>query len=168
MWLDRRDSRSWDWLKRQSKILPLSHEETSGSEGNLNAYVSHFVFVYIYPLNGYRELDSYEEPCIGPGDQGSIPGWVIPKTQKMVLGAALLNTQRYKIRINGKVEQSREAVAPSLTPWCSTYRKGNLRVTLGYGRQLTTLLYIYIYIYSRRPKTMFVEYSCTEYMRNFI
>ena len=22
-----------------------------------------FVFVYIYPLNGYRELDSYEEPC---------------------------------------------------------------------------------------------------------
>ena len=23
-----------------------------------------FVFVYIYPLNGYRELDSYEESCI--------------------------------------------------------------------------------------------------------
>ena len=50
------------WLKRQSKILPLSHEETSANEGNLNAYVSHF-FVYIYPRNGYRELNSFEEPC---------------------------------------------------------------------------------------------------------
>ena len=31
-------------------------------EGNLNTYVSHLFFVYLYPLNGYRELDSYEEP----------------------------------------------------------------------------------------------------------
>ena len=32
----------------------------------------------------------------GPGDCGSIPGRVIPKTQKMVLDAALLNAQHYK------------------------------------------------------------------------
>ena len=38
----------------------------------------------------------------------SIPDRVIPKTQKMVLDTALLNTQHYKVRINGKVEQSRE------------------------------------------------------------
>ena len=44
----------------------------------------------------------------GPGDLGSIPGRVIPKTQKMVLDAILLNTQHYKVRIKGKVEQSRE------------------------------------------------------------
>ena len=44
----------------------------------------------------------------GPGDLGSIPGQIIPKTQKMVLDAALLNTQPYKLRIKGKVEQSRE------------------------------------------------------------
>ena len=44
----------------------------------------------------------------GPGDRGSIPGQVIPKTQKMVLDAALLNTQHYKVRIKGKVEQFRE------------------------------------------------------------
>ena len=43
----------------------------------------------------------------GSGDQGSIPGRVI-KTQKMVLDAALLNTQRCKVRIKGEVEQSRE------------------------------------------------------------
>ena len=44
----------------------------------------------------------------GPGDWGSIPGWVIPKTKEMVLDAALLNTQHYKVRIEGKVEQSKE------------------------------------------------------------
>ena len=31
----------------------------------------------------------------GPGDLGSIPGHVIPKTLKMVLDTALLNTQQY-------------------------------------------------------------------------
>ena len=41
----------------------------------------------------------------GPGDRGSIPGPVIPKTQKMELDATLLNTQHYKIRIKDKVEQ---------------------------------------------------------------
>ena len=44
----------------------------------------------------------------GPGDLGLIPGRVIPKTQKMVLDATLLNTQHYKVRIKGKVDQSRE------------------------------------------------------------
>ena len=44
----------------------------------------------------------------GPGDRGSIPGRVIPKTQKMVLDASLLNIQQYKVGIKGKVEQSRE------------------------------------------------------------
>ena len=39
---------------------------------------------------------------------GSIPGRVIPKTQKMVLDAALLNTQHYKVSIKGELEQSRE------------------------------------------------------------
>ena len=44
----------------------------------------------------------------GLEDRGSVLGRVIPKTQKMVLDAALLNTQHYKVRIKGKVEQSRE------------------------------------------------------------
>ena len=44
----------------------------------------------------------------GLGDRGSIPGQVIPKTQKIVLDAAMLNTQYYKVRIKGKVEQPRE------------------------------------------------------------
>ena len=72
----------------------------------------------------------------GLGDLGSIPGRVIPKTQKMVLDTSLLNTQHYKVRIKGKVELSREGVAPSPTPWYCSYRKGSPRVTLDYGRQL--------------------------------
>ena len=33
-------------------------------------------------------------------DRGSIPGRVIPKTQKMLLYAAFFNTQHYKVRLN--------------------------------------------------------------------
>ena len=44
----------------------------------------------------------------GPGDRGSIPDRVISKTLKMVLDAAFLSTQHYKVKIKGKVEQSRE------------------------------------------------------------
>ena len=55
----------------------------------------------------------------GPGDLGSIPGQVIPKTLKMVLVASLLNTQHYKVQIKGKVEKSRE-------------RSSALLYTLGY------------------------------------
>ena len=43
-----------------------------------------------------------------PGDRGSIPSRVIPKTLKMVLDTSFLHTQQYKVRIKGKVEQSWE------------------------------------------------------------
>ena len=49
----------------------------------------------------------------GPGDCGSIPGLVIPKTQKMVLDTSLLNTHHYKVCIKGKLKQSKE--------WSSTF-----------------------------------------------
>ena len=39
---------------------------------------------------------------------GSIPDLVIPKNKKMVLDASLFNIQYFKVRIMGKVEQSRE------------------------------------------------------------
>ena len=43
----------------------------------------------------------------GPGDWGSIPGWIMSKTLKMVLDTSLLNTQHYKVCIKCKVKQSR-------------------------------------------------------------
>ena len=64
----------------------------------------------------------------GPGEWGTIPGRVTPKTQKMVLHTALLSTQHYKVRIKGKVNPG-NGVVPSPTLWCSSYRKGSLQVT---------------------------------------
>ena len=49
----------------------------------------------------------------------------------MVLDASLLNTQQYKVRIEGKVEQSREKSSASSTP----------RLALDYGRQHYFLLH---------------------------
>ena len=70
----------------------------------------------------------------GPGDRGSIPDRVIPKTKKMLLEAALLNSQHYKGRV--KWSNPENGVAPSPTPMCDSYWKGNLRVTFDKGRQL--------------------------------
>ena len=75
--------------------------------------------------------------AIGPGDLGSIPGRVIPKTQKIVFDASLLNTQHYEVRIKSKVEQSRERSCTLPYP----YSKGSLRVTLDYCRQRYFLYY---------------------------
>ena len=38
----------------------------------------------------------------GPGTLGPIPGCVMPKNLKTVLDISLLNTQQYKVRIEGK------------------------------------------------------------------
>ena len=57
----------------------------------------------------------------GPGERGSIPDRVkpLPKNQKMVLYAALLNTQHYKERV--KWRSPGNGVAPSPTPRCGSY-----------------------------------------------
>ena len=50
----------------------------------------------------------------GSEDQGSIPGRVTQKIQKIVLDATLLNTQHYKVQIKDKVDQSRERISTPL------------------------------------------------------
>ena len=85
---------------------------------------------------------------IGWGDRSSILDRVIPKTQKMRLDASKFNTQHYKIRIKGKVEQSKEGVAPSPTRWCSSYWKGNLRSPTKVANFTYLDIYIYTYIYT--------------------
>ena len=78
----------------------------------------------------------------GPGNQGSIPGRVIPKTQKIVLDASLLNTQHYKVQIKGKVEQSRER--SSAVPYTSMQQLWK-REPLGHPRLRSPTLLTYIY-----------------------
>ena len=102
------------------------------------------IYIYIYGL-AVRVFAN------DPGDLGSIPGHTKDskkkkkkKEKKKVLDASLLNTEHYKVRIKGKVEQSREGVAPSPTHWCSSYRKGSLRVTLDYGRQLFFIIVLVV------------------------
>ena len=70
----------------------------------IHTYIHTRIYIYILPDIG----PAVRVFANGPGDLGSIPGRVIPKTQKMVLDASLLNIQHYKVRIKGKVEQSRE------------------------------------------------------------
>ena len=67
-------------------------------------YIYIYIYIYNYQLTGLvgRMFTN------GPGDLGSIPGRIIPKTLKMVLDTSFLNTQDYKVCIKGKVEQSKE------------------------------------------------------------
>ena len=65
--------------------------------------------VQLVHLDEYRLIDLVGRVFTnGPGNLGSIPCRVIPKTLKMVLDTSLLNIQQHKVRIKGKVEQCRE------------------------------------------------------------
>ena len=75
-------------------------------------FISQTIYIYIN-THTHRHTHTHTGPAVrvfanGPGDLGSIPGRVIPKTLKMVLDTTLLNTQHYKVRFKGKVEQSWE------------------------------------------------------------
>ena len=55
----------------------------------------------------------------GPGDRGSIPGRVIPKTQEMVLDIITLLNIRYVSRVMRS--NQRKEITPSSAPQCSSY-----------------------------------------------
>ena len=84
-----------------------------------------YIYIYIYIVVSYFNKGQQTPLALSwvfakrPGDWGSIPGLVIPKTQKMVLDATLLDTQHYKVRIKCKIEQSKE--------WCSALSYTSVR-----------------------------------------
>ena len=61
----------------------------------------------------------------GPGDLGSIPGRVIPKTFKMVLDTSLLNTQQYKVLSRVKWSAPEKSVAPPIHIGVAAIEKGD-------------------------------------------
>ena len=65
----------------------------------------------------------------------------------------ILSIIRYGSRV--KWVNPERSVVPSLTPWCSSYRKGSLQVTLDYGRQLYYIC-IYVYIYNLKVEVFSV------------
>ena len=91
------------------------------STNNINSNLDTFSFILLLlsPAIGLM----IQVFANGPADRGSITSRVISKTQKMVLDAAVLNTQHYKVRIKNKVEQSRgkEKRPPFPTLCCSSY-----------------------------------------------
>ena len=68
----------------------------------------HILYIYIYIYQTSPLAYWVECSPIAWEDRGSIPGRVMPKTQKMVFDTSLLNTQHYNVRNKGKVEQSRK------------------------------------------------------------
>ena len=54
-----------------------------------------------------------------PGDLGSIPGLIIPKTLKMIPPCLTLSNIRYVSRV--KWSNPGKGGVPSHTPWCSSY-----------------------------------------------
>ena len=69
----------------------------------LSPSLSLSIYIYIYTGHWHDRVFAN-----GPEDLSLIPGRAIPKIQIMRLDASLLNTLHYKVRIKGKVEQSRE------------------------------------------------------------
>ena len=92
------------------------------------------------------------------GDQGSIPGQVIPKTQKWYLILPCLTLIRYRSRVNWS--NPGKGIVPSPTPWCSSYRKGSHGVTLDYGRQLYLTISLKFVVFCFRFQFYFFGWSC--------
>ena len=92
----------------QSTISPIKkNTQTIFLDKKVNFSLFHYIYrMYLYLFSGR-------------GDRGSIPSRVIPKAQKMVLDAALLTTQHYKVRV--KWSNPGNEVAPSPTTRCSSY-----------------------------------------------
>ena len=71
----------------------------------------------------------------GPGDRGSLPGRVISKTQKWYLMPPCLTFSIITQGLRVKWSNPENGVVPLPIPWCSSYWKGSLPVTLDYGHK---------------------------------
>ena len=89
-------------------------------------------FMFLDPTQGYHYF------WHGTGFQSQV---VIPRTQKMILDASLLNTQHYKVRIKDKRSNPERRVAFSLTPRCISFGIWCFRVTHEYSQPSYTLLF---------------------------
>ena len=129
-------------LKKLMKVnMPLNKNKKKAKKNNPNLYI-------------YIHWDPHKMSATGPGHWFLILVRVIPKTQKRSVDAFLFNTQHYKVRIKGKVEQSRVSrIAPSLHLGIvanenSVFRSPSTSVTdITYFLYIPRNIYIYIYIY---------------------
>ena len=87
----------------------------------------------------------------GPGNMGSISGRVKPKIQKWYLMPRCLTFSITRLESRVKCSIPGKGVAPSPTPWCSSYWKGSLWVTLDWGHHL----YFYYFDKESRATTTY-------------
>ena len=93
--------------------------------------------------------------------RSSIPDRVIPKTQKMLLDASLLKTQRYKEWIKGKVAQSKEKSRAPPHPSVTYQMK---KRPSGCPRRKSPTMLIYIYTERERERERERRFHRTEYI----
>ena len=124
----------------------------------MNKYI--YIYIYIYVCIWFYRYIRFANDC---GSQGSILGQVVLKTQKMVVGVSLLNTQHFKVRIKGKWSNPGKGVSPSLHLSVVAVEKGafgspstivgqliyilNTYICIYVSVRIHTYIYIYIYIY---------------------
>ena len=77
----------------------------------------------------------------GPGDLGSIPGRVIPKTLKWYLIPPCLTFSNIRYVSRVKWSNPGKGVVLSPIPQCSRNSKGSLQVALDYSRQLYNFIW---------------------------
>ena len=111
------------FIKEEQNKMSRSHADTAAMWNKFTVlclfyyfvvcffFLSHTHFLESQIILFYNRAVLAHCPCgrelsNGPRNQGSISGQAIPKTQKMVLDNSLFNTQHYKVRFKGKVEQS--------------------------------------------------------------
>ena len=123
---------TWNFIKvilmtnvKGDPKVPFSIATTSRCRGRHYTFSLDFSALILISNRAISQMS--REFANGPRDWGSIPGQVIPKTQKMVFDAALLNTQHYKVRIKGEVEQSREWSSTPLYLGVVAIEKGAFR-----------------------------------------
>ena len=64
----------------------------------------------------------------------NVPGYHRRKYRYLMPPCLTFSIRRYRSRV--KWSKPGKGEAPSPTPWCKSYRKGSLRVSFDYGRQL--------------------------------
>ena len=100
----------------------------------------------------------------GPGDLSSIPSRSYQKLKKCFLIPPCLRLRIIKYGSRVKWSNSGKEVAPSLIPWCSSYRKGTCRSPSTTVANFTYCIYIYIYIYGM---TLYTEtHACAHTCEN--
>ena len=99
------------------------------------SYLGYTIWVWYYPsINSIPS--SWRSVCQCPGHRDSIPGRVMPKTQKWYLKPLCLTLSHIIYGSRVKWGNPGMGVELSPIPWCRSYQNGSLQVTLDYAHQL--------------------------------